>query len=357
MIQHNINFEIIAMRASGISLMHCYVPIALVGLTMSLLTFFVSDYLLPRSSVGFIKLYQQILFSSPGLELEPYSVRRYQDSIIVSGDIDGNTIYQPLIVEPDISNSQRRIIAADSAQLLVKEDRGVLTLEMNDVVGHSHMTNSYSEYDYFNSDTIRYNVLLFELNIGVRTPTPREMRTVDIQKFLVDNQERVTSEENESKYELAAAQLRLQQVYYSIIDGRKITVDVPNSGGADVWAGVVMQMKRYINRIVTADNNFQPDFEYRIYETEYARKFSLASACFFLTIFAFPVGVRLRRSSWSIGFGIGLLAAVIFWCLLIGGQALTIQNRFFSPIFMMWLPNITLVAMGVLTHLFLRRTK
>jgi lipopolysaccharide export system permease protein len=46
------------------------------------------------------------------------------------------------------------------------------------------------------------------------------------------------------------------------------------------------------------------------------------------------------------GFGIGILIAVVYWALLIGGDALG-RRLGWSPFWSMWLPNALVLAFGV----------
>ena len=337
MVQYNAHYELLAMQAAGISLARCYLPIMLFSIMLTGLSFFINDYLLPRSSVEFVRLYQEILFSAPGLELEPYSIRKYEDNIIATQAVDDQFLYDPLIIQSNSDDNQRRIIAGDRAQILLKQDKGVLSLTLDQVQGHSHDGSVFSEYDYFSADSLSYNVLLFALNIALRPPTAREMNVMQVKEYLDGERDRVLGEELNHERQLDRQRLRLAQLY---LDGTYRAEDIADfSRAAD-------DIKIHYDSLISREQEQVFDQEYQLFETEYYRKFSLPAACFFLTLFAFPVGARLRRANWSIGFGIGLLASVVFWCLLIGGQVVAIQNKDFSPLLIMFLPNIVMIIGG-----------
>lgn len=340
MVQHNAHHELLAMRSAGVSLSLCYLPIMLLALLFTVISFGVNDYLLPRSSVQFVRLYQDILFSAPGLELEPYSIRRYEDNIIVTQAVapDGKLLYNPLIIQSSDADNQRRIIAGESARLLVDDEGGVLRLILDQVQGHSYGARDFAAHEYFFAKSLSYNILLFALSSVVRPLTAREMPVREVKAFLDREQDRVRDgqmgwQKNKDDNRLHLAHLYLDGIYR-----------IADEAGATT-AIVTGLETQYQTTILQADEPFL-DTEYRFYETEYYRKFSLPAACLFLTWFAFPVGVSLRRSNWGIGFGIGLLASVVFWCLLIGGQIIVIQRAQFSPILIMFIPNIVMVVAG-----------
>lgn len=338
MVQFNASHELLAMQAAGVSLIRCYLPIMFFSLFLTVGAFYINDHLLPRSSVQFVRLYQEILFSVPGLELEPYSIRKYENNIIVTQAVEETQLINPLIIQSGSDDNQRRIITGNTARLEIDQDLGVLSLILDNAQGHSHTTADFTAYEYFVADSLSYNVLLFALNIALRPPTARELNAVVVKQYLDEERGRVEMEradwDRARDYELLKlAQLYLDSVY-----------QVTNSPGDAI---VVTEDLRLTHEQIKAQDN-EPflDQEYRLYETEYYRKFSLPAACFFLTLFAFPVGIRLRHSNWSIGFGVGLIASVVFWCLLIGGQVVAIQRVNLSPFFVMFLPNIVMVVGG-----------
>ena len=336
MVQYNTHNELLAMHAAGLSLMRCYIPIMFFSLLLTCLSFFMNDVLLPKSSVGFVRLYQDILFSTPGLELEPYSIRKYEGSIIATQEINQNQLYFPLIIQSNDSDD-RRIIAGNTAQIIAERDKGVLTLTINDVQGHSHDGKNFADYDYFRADSLSYNVLLFALNIAIRPPTAREMRAIDVKHYLDNETARVLEEEMRSRQGIDRERFRLMHAYFGLADSIN---DFGNANRA------IEQMDIRRNLLDSAIEGQFFDQEFRLYQTEYYRKFSLPLSCFFLTLFAFPVGAHLRKANWSVGFGIGLIASVLFWFILIGGQAIAIQRKVLPPLFVMFTPNIIATVTG-----------
>jgi lipopolysaccharide export system permease protein len=87
-----------------------------VGILISLLSFFANDVLLPAGTVQFSRLYRRILLSTPALELEANSVKRFKDTVIVTGDVAGNAIDNVLILDRT-DDGERRIIMARNAEL------------------------------------------------------------------------------------------------------------------------------------------------------------------------------------------------------------------------------------------------
>lgn len=83
----------------------------------------------------------------------------------------------------------------------------------------------------------------------------------------------------------------------------------------------------------------------QVYKLEYYKKFSIPFGALCFVVLAFPLGLRARRAGRSVGFGLGLLLAVVYWALLLGGQTLGTKLGW-SPFWSMWLPNVFVLAAG-----------
>ncbi len=84
-----------------------------------------------------------------------------------------------------------------------------------------------------------------------------------------------------------------------------------------------------------------------MYKMEFHKKFSIPFGAFFFVLIAFPLGLLAKTNGQSVGFIFGLIIAVLYWAMLIGGQNLSIRLGYNGTI-MMWLPNATVSALGLL---------
>jgi len=85
---------------------------------------------------------------------------------------------------------------------------------------------------------------------------------------------------------------------------------------------------------------------FNVYKMEFNKKFSIPFGAFFFVILAFPLALSSKHNGQSTGFILGLLIAVFYWSMLIGGQTLSIRLGFNGTV-MMWLPNMVVLSMGV----------
>jgi lipopolysaccharide export LptBFGC system permease protein LptF len=92
------------------------------------------------------------------------------------------------------------------------------------------------------------------------------------------------------------------------------------------------------------------DANLQSYLVEFHRKFSMPVGCLVFAFFAFPVGVRARRSGRTVGFGVGLFVAIVYWGLLVAGQTFGVRMSL-SPGLSMWFPDALVFLAGMIFFL------
>lgn len=329
--------EVLAMQACGIPYPRMLIPIAALGLLFSFGSFVINDIFLPLGTIKFSRLYREILYSNPELELSPYSIKRYQNSTIITGEITDNGILDLVIIDKT-PEKDKRIILADSASLnKLEEQNGVISLELDKVFIQTFNKQKKNDFDYLSSELMTYNILLRDISFSMSSPGPREMSSRDV-KTEIDKKRLVLNQKidsNEQKAYRAGYKMNTEYYYQSSLVAENRSLDSLDSYYDD-----------YTNR----KNKELGDRALQGYLVEYYKKFSLPFACFVFVLFAFPVGLFTKRSGRSVGFAIGLLVAVSYWGLLFAGQTFGIQNNA-SAGFAMWMPDIVIAVAAALAAL------
>jgi len=81
--------------------------------------------------------------------------------------------------------------------------------------------------------------------------------------------------------------------------------------------------------------------------TEINKKVSLAFSCFVFVLLGIPLAIITRRRERSINFGISFLVVGVYYLLLLGAEALSLEGLV-NPAVAMWIPNAVLGAIGLL---------
>jgi lipopolysaccharide export system permease protein len=318
--------EILAMQASGISSKSIFMPVIFIGIILSLLSFVVSDYFLPVSTIKFGKLYREILYSSPELELESYSIKRYQDSILITGKVENKTINNLVIIDKTEENNNR-LITADKASLSSELDKvGVTSLKLNNVISLTPTIKQRGDFNYFTSTRMLYNILLKNISFSIRNLTPREMSSIDVYKSISQKEEKQSLTVYQNERQIEKLQERLFSLYYS----EPFNLDI---------------LKKTKNDITIKNDKTFIDRNLQIYKIELHKKFAVPIACLIFLYFSFPIALNSKKSGKSLGFGIGLFVSIFYWSLLFAGQTLGIRMNF-PPFLSMWFPNIIIFGLG-----------
>jgi len=336
--------EILAMECSGISLKRVFLPLITIGVFFSIFSFIVNDYLLPLGSIHFSRLYKELIYSNPELELEPNSIKLYQDSTIITGGIDSHTIDNIVIIDRSIEND-KRVILADKGDFGSQEvDSGVISLSLDNVFSHVIETNSKGSFSYTKAEEMIYNILLKDISVSLKNPGPREMSSLDVYTVIKEKQGNFDLRKNQHLNQVALSQYRLQSSYLEITDHIS----------DDSFASKTELLNRNLEKFTRESEKSLDDKSLQIWKLEFYQKMSIPFSCLPFVLLAFPLGLFTKRSGKSVGFGIGLLITVIYWAMLIGGRTIGIRTSI-SPGFIMWLPNIFIFIIGLI--LVIRRIR
>jgi lipopolysaccharide export system permease protein len=105
--------EIMALRAAGVSLRTIFAPLLVVSVLLASLAFGFNDLLLPMGNIALKTMLRRVIFQNPAVELAPYSVNRYEKTVIVTGRVVGNRI-TPIVIIDETEDNTKRIITARS---------------------------------------------------------------------------------------------------------------------------------------------------------------------------------------------------------------------------------------------------
>ena len=330
--------EIIAFQASGVPNRRLFTPLLVLGIALSLVSFVMNDYFLPLGTINFGRLYRELLFSNPELELESYSVRNYQQSTIVTGDVDGRRI-SDLIILDTTDEGEQRVISASEAELTESGgEAGIVSLLLSNVVTHATEPDDRGDYTYSVADSMEYNILLRDITFSLRNPGPREMASGDVREVILDRRSTLEQRQDEQAALVASLRGGVSASYFSGVDRV--------AAGETTLQRLTADLDSALERLRTEENRVVTDRTLSNYELEFHKKFSIPFACLTFILFAFPVGLLTRRAGRAVGFGIGLLVSTIYWSLLIAGQTIGINNPEVSPALAMWAPNAVILVLG-----------
>jgi len=323
--------EILVLLSSGLSFRNVFIPAVTVGIVVSIFSFIANDILMPGGYVQFANLYRRILVSTPALELEANSVKKFKDTVIVTGNVSGNAIDNVLILDKT-SDGERRVIMAANAELK-DAGRDGLSLDLGKAFVQSSKEIAREDYDYASAANLRYWVPQEDLIQAMSSVSPREMSSIDVFKEI----KRRTIELNQRMDE------RRNKVVSLAISFENSTRAGPSSSE---WNRRANQFTAF-QREVQALQGMKQDRGLSLHWLEFYKKFSIPLGAFSFIFLAVSLGLMAKRSGQTVGFIFGLIISVIYWALLLGGQTMGIRLNT-SPFWSMWMPNILALSVGLI---------
>ncbi|HMB01453.1 MAG TPA: LptF/LptG family permease [Spirochaetota bacterium] len=277
------NFEIIAMRSNGISVVSIFIPVAVLSIITTYLMFLLINYGLPVTNYRWKVLHRHIVHSNPGILLDKKIFTKLPNTPnqkLASYDISSDGILDSVFIyENNQDNNKIKITYAETGELYNNDLNSPLinlrlkngrTLELG-WENFKKMQNL--EYDVFDMYIINDIKKIGDVRKGYR-----EMPYSDIWK----------------------------EIRFKLARGQKIA---PHT-----WV-------------------------------EFHKKFSLPLACIIFALIAMPLGISFIRSGRGISFGSAIIIIFAYYIFMTLGETLG-TKKIISPHLSMWLPNIVIFMCG-----------
>ncbi|GHU40996.1 membrane protein [Spirochaetia bacterium] len=327
--------EILVMLSSGLSYKNIFIPTLLVGIIVSLVSFVANDILLPAGTIQFSRLYRKVLVSTPALELESNSVKRFKNTVVITGNVTGNSVADILILDRT-TDGERRVIMAKNAEFLDAGKEG-LRLDMENAFVHSAKETARRDYDYANTAFLRYRIKQDDFVTGTTQIGPREMSSLDVYNEIKEQQTSLQTSILDRDYKLLQNALELE---LSLREENNSRVSAKRNSLEAAF------MREYqVSQALKKDRNLS------IYRLEFYKKFSIPFGSLSFIFLAVPLGLLAKKSGQTVGFILGIIISVVYWAFLLGGQNMGIRLGY-SPFWTMWMPNILCISIGTVMCIF-----
>ena len=311
------NYELVALKSSGISLIRILFPLTIFIILISYGSFIFSNYVMPIANLKNGSMIYDIQKKKPALnikegifykDIEGFSIK------VVKKDADGITLKNIIIYDHTAKNGNDKVIISESGIMQLTKDEKFLELILYN--GHSYIDiaenkrkrNNPYRTTHFKEDLIRFDLSSFStinnseaLYKGHYAMLSNQQLTTAIDSLTMKFEERkITFTEN------------ITDKYSSKLIADSIVNFEPFSA--------IKKKQQYdiaINKLQTlksiAKSN-KDDLEYRKiiitkHKIEWHRKISLAMACLLLFLIGAPLGAIIRKG----GFGLPVLISVFFF--------------------------------------------
>lgn len=273
--------EIIAVRASGVSILHLVImPLLIVGLILSLILVVFNGRIVPYAHFASRRTLRSIGIKSPTAALEAGTfINSFNKYIIFIYRIDGNRLYQVRIYEPREDDKPCRTIIAKEGEFVSLPEKGMVKLKLINGTSDEPDPNNPARFYKLNFKTLFLNLNLAEADKGKVQKKPKDMTFQEI-----------GSQINKFK-----------------------------ASGVEVFPLI----------------------------TELHKRIALAFSVIIFVLLGCCLAMLTRRREKSINAALAFGIAGLYYLLLLGATALSLQGYVNSAL-AMWLPNIILGIVGLL---------
>lgn len=334
------NNELLALKSSGIAQIKVFKPIIIWSLIFSLITFLVSDYLLPWTNIVYRERLTMLMREMPTFEIEANGTNTIGNIVIANTDVEDNVIHDIVMMNSDRSEENKSIISPQGEVEMIDPTRFIyqITLDGAQIL----LTDST---DINTSLIANANNAIFYLDFSDQVPSLTNTDPVNLSSSVLRyniRERQIREDEERRDFFQQRENLRLR--YSSLLKERM------KDGIADITAS------DEINSSLSRLTEKPIDFYAQYYKAELTKKYSLSLACFFLTLVALPLGTIKVKYGKLTGFALSLIIAVSYWYLMFFSQ-LKIFDISSSPYLLILAPDLIIGALAFLFFITLRRVR
>jgi lipopolysaccharide export system permease protein len=362
------NFELVAIKSSGISLLRFMRPLFFVALVLCFITFLFANYVIPVANLKFATIYNDIYRKSPAFDLKDgvfYNGFRGFSIKVAKKEKDKTTLKSILIYEQS-SNPQDNTITSEKGTMKMSADKKFLEFKLQNGYRYEEKgAMSGTNNEFIRLSFKEYNKLfdLSQLDIQF-TPDSfyknnfkmQTLRQLDIVLDSANKNKNRFGKRTESelsgyfkfnnykdsvklftKTNKVETKVTVKRFDDLIPDSLKTIVN-QNASNSASNARSIMQ--------VTGMDFENSTGNIRSILVEWHRKFSLSVACLVLLFIGAPLGSIIRRGGLGMPILVALTFFTIFHLLSTFGEKL-VRQQTLTPMTGMWLPVMVLFPVGV----------
>ncbi len=370
------NYELVAMKSSGISLFRIMKPLIFVALIITLTAFGFANYILPHTNLRFTTLLWSIKQQKPEMviqegiftnNIEGYSIR--------VGEVNNKTktLRDILIYDHTGNKANESVTIADSGYMHITEDKNymILTLFNGENFAEEGLDRSHENYpfrrDRFEKQVLNVRVFNFDFQRRDESIFRNSYRMLNI------NQLSYTRDSLAVDYKLRVRNFILSTHFNSFLDRRlyarvtgndtllrSLTVDsvkvadvVKLTDGMDPWNNAeVIQ-----NAIYMARNNYQEinNIENNLYgrkrrinyhSMELNRKFTLSLAVLVFFLIGAPLGAIIRKGGLGMPVVVSILLFILYYVVSMIGEK-SAREDVWNMMTGMWFSTLLFLPVGI----------
>jgi lipopolysaccharide export system permease protein len=353
-------YELVAMKAGGVSVSRIMMPMALVVLMLTGMAFYFANNVMPTAMLKYRMTLYDITRKKPAVNILPGEYYKDIENYVIrigSKDSDGSTLHDVIIYDHSRGINETDVIVAQSGVMMASADNRYLCFTLYDGYSYSESTGgeNYHKRPFtsikFDEQTITFDISSFSFNRSSEDlfkGSYQMMNIAQLDSTVTRLEGSLENRRNQGRTTMVAG----LHAWHHYAAGEAVTP------GADSLMNNVHPRSRqaYLHALNTArsaakDIRSQAELQRADQEyinrhlIEWQRKYTLSVACLLLFLIGAPFGSIVRKG----GLGLPLVASVLFFVIyyVIGMIAeKAVRESAIGPIGM-WISFFALLPIGI----------
>ena len=325
-------YELVAMKAGGVSVSRVMLPMTVVVVLLTGVAFYFANNVMPEAMVSYRKTLYDVTRKKPAINIRPGEYYKDIEGYVIrigSKSQDGRTLEDVIIYDHTKGNFETAVIVAQKGTMQSTIDNRYLIFSLEDGYSYSESTSGDNRDSrpltslHFKHQTISFDISSFAYNKSGEDLFKGSYQTLNVKELgiAIDSLE-VNFDERKKAYRRdAEINMRTWHRYLEAGPREHRLEDFNLQTRIDTLdaetRNKIINRARYIATTVRTDSRnygetLESEREYmNRHEIERQRKYTLSIACLLLFLIGAPFGSIVRKG----GLGLPLVASVGFFVL------------------------------------------
>jgi lipopolysaccharide export system permease protein len=369
------NYELIALKSAGVSLLKIMRPITILTVTISLLAYAFSNNVLPVANLKLVSILHGIRQTRLELDIKERVFYQGVEDFTIKvekKDRDGSMLHDVMIYDHrDRQASNSNVTLADSGKLQMSQDKRNLVLTLYDGVRYDEKTgfgetkkNSSHDKMQFRTDVFSSQTAIIQLEGFDFSKTNEDLfKQGDRMKNISQLNHDLDSIRGERQVFVNALKSRTNLFYFNKVQPRDKKLTVIDSAAVfnldSLYLGLngeskllILQNASRISRdqkqVIEDQMRFidREDTRIRRHLMELHRKFTLSFACLIFFFIGAPLGAIIRKGGLGMPVVISILFFIIYYIVDTTGAKFA-REGVWEVYQGMWLSSFVLLPIGI----------
>jgi lipopolysaccharide export system permease protein len=365
------NYELIAIKSAGVSLLRIMQPLFIFMVLVSGLAFVFSNNIIPVANLKAFTLLYDLRNSKVSLSLREGQFNKDINGFAIrvgSKSKNGDTLKDIIIYDNSAGPGNDKVTIAKSGQLIQLKDQRALIFRLNNGWRYEEAINGHGENSYSQTRMgfKRYDKVFDMSGFTIRKSDENSMKSGQMMMNVTQLKRQIDTVKNNKIKEVVRYDAEMH-AYYTITGKYKKTLTdkiesarVPAlKNSAEILTRVPDSMRKRVVEVALANVRsvkLYSEITSKMYDVlsdsivayniEIHRKFSLSFACLLLFLVGAPLGAIIRKG----GIGLPLIVAVVFFVAYFiasqTGETLS-ESQKLPPYIGMWLSTAALLPFAI----------